>query len=402
MAYCLLGILGLNMPLLYGEGEKAFRRLQEEFIRSSPDFSILAWKMTHLDRLLERDTVIHSEDRSLISSDHSDPLLGGIFAQSPAEFIDCGGYERSFHDDAREFSASNIGIKIRARLLLLAQGEKGPHIYILPLYCSSHDVKLGLELRQVGRQHYLRRDPKHIVQYDPRALLSQAPQEIFLLSSLPHLHRWPYDRFAPMKHVVNTIHRHKLSIVVDPDLQTWSAWPPDSYDPEGQFFFITEDPTRDFNTINITWTNSEWGLIHCKIIALNWSDTNTTEAQFSIVCNTSYEESLHRFQKLTAEFDRPPENLQAEFDAACIPQTNLFVGESGFFQRVTAISIVPTKLLASSGRSHYQIKVRCDIIHPWDVPNIEPCTWVGAGTPDASFDPAKWQPPMASGRGGYN
>jgi hypothetical protein len=28
MAYCLLGIFGVNMPLLYGEGEKAFLRLQ--------------------------------------------------------------------------------------------------------------------------------------------------------------------------------------------------------------------------------------------------------------------------------------------------------------------------------------------------------------------------------------
>ncbi|KAM5380808.1 hypothetical protein ACJZ2D_003332 [Fusarium nematophilum] len=31
------------MPMLYGEGEKAFTRLQEEIIRSTPDLSILAW-----------------------------------------------------------------------------------------------------------------------------------------------------------------------------------------------------------------------------------------------------------------------------------------------------------------------------------------------------------------------
>jgi hypothetical protein len=33
LAYCLLGIFNINMPLLYGEGPKAFRRLQEEIIR---------------------------------------------------------------------------------------------------------------------------------------------------------------------------------------------------------------------------------------------------------------------------------------------------------------------------------------------------------------------------------
>ncbi|KAK1831524.1 heterokaryon incompatibility protein-domain-containing protein [Podospora conica] len=42
-AYCLLGLLGVNMPLLYGEGKKAFRRLQEELIRTSTDHSIFAW-----------------------------------------------------------------------------------------------------------------------------------------------------------------------------------------------------------------------------------------------------------------------------------------------------------------------------------------------------------------------
>jgi len=46
IAYCLLGILGVNMPLLYGEGGvKAFQRLQSEVLRTpdlSADHSILA------------------------------------------------------------------------------------------------------------------------------------------------------------------------------------------------------------------------------------------------------------------------------------------------------------------------------------------------------------------------
>jgi hypothetical protein len=43
MAYCLLGLVGVNMPLLYGEGDKAFLRLQQEIIRQSDDESIFAW-----------------------------------------------------------------------------------------------------------------------------------------------------------------------------------------------------------------------------------------------------------------------------------------------------------------------------------------------------------------------
>lgn len=44
VAYCLFGIFDINMPLLYGEGQKkAFRRLQEEIIKSTDDDSIFAW-----------------------------------------------------------------------------------------------------------------------------------------------------------------------------------------------------------------------------------------------------------------------------------------------------------------------------------------------------------------------
>ncbi|KAK1834072.1 heterokaryon incompatibility protein-domain-containing protein [Podospora conica] len=43
IAYCMLGILDINMPLLYGEGRRAFQRLQEELVKASEDMSIFAW-----------------------------------------------------------------------------------------------------------------------------------------------------------------------------------------------------------------------------------------------------------------------------------------------------------------------------------------------------------------------
>ena len=43
-AYCMLGIFDLNMDLRYGEGKKAFGRLQEMIISSSTDESIFAWR----------------------------------------------------------------------------------------------------------------------------------------------------------------------------------------------------------------------------------------------------------------------------------------------------------------------------------------------------------------------
>lgn len=49
-SYSLLGLFDINMPLLYGEGRKAFKRLQHEIIRQSPDESVFAWKDDSLRR----------------------------------------------------------------------------------------------------------------------------------------------------------------------------------------------------------------------------------------------------------------------------------------------------------------------------------------------------------------
>jgi hypothetical protein len=44
-AYSLIGLFGVNMPMLYGEGQKAFPRLLEEIMRQSDDQTILAWSL---------------------------------------------------------------------------------------------------------------------------------------------------------------------------------------------------------------------------------------------------------------------------------------------------------------------------------------------------------------------
>ncbi|KAF4455208.1 hypothetical protein FALBO_15674 [Fusarium albosuccineum] len=42
-AYCLMDLFDINMPLLYGEGGKAFERLQQKILLNAPDQSILTW-----------------------------------------------------------------------------------------------------------------------------------------------------------------------------------------------------------------------------------------------------------------------------------------------------------------------------------------------------------------------
>ncbi|KAK3066275.1 hypothetical protein LTR53_017447, partial [Teratosphaeriaceae sp. CCFEE 6253] len=51
VAYSLLGLFDVNMPLLYGEGERAFARLQLEIIAQSTDDSIFAWDIGQSNQL---------------------------------------------------------------------------------------------------------------------------------------------------------------------------------------------------------------------------------------------------------------------------------------------------------------------------------------------------------------
>jgi hypothetical protein len=54
IAYCLLGVFDVNIPLLYGEGEeKAFLRLQEAILKSTDDESIFLWCSTEAETTSE-------------------------------------------------------------------------------------------------------------------------------------------------------------------------------------------------------------------------------------------------------------------------------------------------------------------------------------------------------------
>ncbi|KAK3380990.1 hypothetical protein B0H63DRAFT_375016, partial [Podospora didyma] len=78
LAYCALGIFDVNVPLIYGEGRKAFFRLQQEIIKASDDYSIFCWTY---------------EDEG--GDDHADGLdHGSIFASSPAAFLDSTGFKQ--------------------------------------------------------------------------------------------------------------------------------------------------------------------------------------------------------------------------------------------------------------------------------------------------------------------
>ncbi|KAL1948072.1 hypothetical protein VTO73DRAFT_12147 [Trametes versicolor] len=87
-AYSLFGIFGLHMSPIYGEGENAFLRLQEEIIRTIPDQSIFAWGNSCTPRLSDKGGWSVERYGGLLTNDGR-----GLPASSPTSFAKCTNIE---------------------------------------------------------------------------------------------------------------------------------------------------------------------------------------------------------------------------------------------------------------------------------------------------------------------
>ncbi|MCJ1311162.1 hypothetical protein MMC25_004832 [Agyrium rufum] len=122
MAYCLLGIFEVNMPMLYGEGDKAFLRLQEEICRRSDDHTIFAWPINRQDQ-------------------------PGLLADSPKAFENCQNIRALTSRKGRSpYSLTNRGLTTK-----FIATQFSTDTYLVRLDCSDgpqvKDVEPGLELR---------------------------------------------------------------------------------------------------------------------------------------------------------------------------------------------------------------------------------------------------------------
>lgn len=149
MAYCLLGLLDVNMPLLYGEGGvKAFQRLQFAFILQSPDESLFAWGLTHT----------HAPGQS--------GGLSGCIAKHPKQFKGASHVSKIHRLDPHfvkrpPYLATNQGIsftspairlkaKVKQESLLDSRSKEyieaklNEETYLLPLNCNMRAFTLAV------------------------------------------------------------------------------------------------------------------------------------------------------------------------------------------------------------------------------------------------------------------
>jgi hypothetical protein len=110
-AYCLLGIFNINMPLLYGEGHRAFIRLQEEIIKNCDDESILAWG---LDTEAKYDFDV--AEQFLDAEYDGGSTRVETLASSPEHFKNCHGLKYAAKSPT-PFLMTNLGLQIELPLV---------------------------------------------------------------------------------------------------------------------------------------------------------------------------------------------------------------------------------------------------------------------------------------------
>lgn len=125
-AYCLMGIFDVNMPLLYGEGQRAFIRLQQEIARHSKDESLFTWSPGYLG-------------------------FYGLFAPSPDCFAECGNVRRTHYISWIEdspFIPTDVGIQMEVNLIRLSND-----LWLLPLNCVTEKPRHSISSKTKSQRN---------------------------------------------------------------------------------------------------------------------------------------------------------------------------------------------------------------------------------------------------------
>lgn len=168
-AYSLLGLFDINMPLIYGEGIKAFHRLQEEIIKHNGDLSILAWQPTSS----------HGEVCSTI-------------ADSPLAFQECHDI-LPFSSTGVDFSISNRGLKITRQLGIVTRSDgdtQGPLTYGFVIgYTQENPYSVvSIPLKKIGYGLYIRESYPPIMKHSPskwRSMTATRSHMLCIVQSVP-------------------------------------------------------------------------------------------------------------------------------------------------------------------------------------------------------------------------
>jgi hypothetical protein len=177
-AYSLLGLFGVNMPLIYGEGENAFLRLQLEIIKNTTDHSILAWNKLP-------SSIWHKE---------------GALATTVDEFRESGRVRSFLLRNESSFEMTNLGLRITLPCILERTQDKERNLFAC-LNCgfeNEEGLLLGISLVEandgtpLGR--FVRTQFGSKVDIDGKWRSKTKPTTLYIMQ--------PYFRESPQQEIV--------------------------------------------------------------------------------------------------------------------------------------------------------------------------------------------------------
>ena len=118
-AYSLLGIFDINMPTLYGEGDRAFQRLQEQITQRIPDQSLFAWGDVYVASQVTEVSDTWNAVHEIYWNSGDDPRQ--LFARSPRSFQNCADIrtpQRRYHETIK-YKATPYGIRTQLQMIPL-------------------------------------------------------------------------------------------------------------------------------------------------------------------------------------------------------------------------------------------------------------------------------------------
>jgi hypothetical protein len=140
LAYCLIGIFEINMPLLCGEGQRAFTRLQQEIMKHTYDHSLFAWNYEFPRQKFPRPSVYGTLFRDVLCFSEGE----GVLAPHPSAFDRCSSF-MPWNSRAAPYATTNRGLQIHLRVVQ-DPFPSGARTHIGLLKCDHDLTPIGLPL----------------------------------------------------------------------------------------------------------------------------------------------------------------------------------------------------------------------------------------------------------------
>jgi hypothetical protein len=248
----LLGIFGVHMPLIYGEGKIAFLRLQDEIMKINEDYTPLAWRLmlpaitsSSRPEIVSELSLPEAMAAANIRTSDAIPTTGPL-TDDPSAFRVHGIGKFKYSDlvlDRRHLDHSPAAMTSRGLRVSLHIRQCSAQIFLAYIKCTLRQRLLCILLERIGDSNNvfsrLLPSPSTYFLLPPETLASFHPQSLYMVQ---------HERPATEAAMLQSEFGYKLRLIIDaPRLQYFMGWDP-SHDND---FSWTDTPDLNIDELQI-------------------------------------------------------------------------------------------------------------------------------------------------------